>query len=407
MKNNHLRNRIISFLFSFGIIATGSYILFIKPPTTRLSMELRTATTFIGPTIDNVSEGYFQSTFESAFSDQFIKRTWWLKAYTFLEHTLYDWSLPNKKPMTLVWIGEDVYTFPANEDYLTAFPVLKNASYEEGIARFTENVNAIAEKYQDVHFYVFKPFRINESDWFDEDNDLTSYGQIYSQQFFSSFSDRILVADNRIDSFETYKKYYFKTDPHWNIYGSYEGYRILVSLFQQYYPEIEPYEYTGVYCFEDFDYYGQYGRNSAYLTEPDCFCDLNFDLPEYRTLVNGVERQYDQKEAFKNGTIEEFYWNYIYSVYHGNDESEVHFQTELNTGRNLLVFVDSYSSPLKALLAAHFDNAYFIDPRINKDFNFREFMAEHEITDVLYLGFYGSLYSNAEGSNEDYVFEDY
>lgn len=402
-----IRDRLIGVLFTLGIVVVGAYVMFIKPPTTRLVMELRSAKTFIGPTIANVSEGYFQSTFEEAFSDQFVKRELWIKAYTYLEHQLHNLSLPNKKPMTLVWTGEDAYTFPVSDGYLTAFPVLKQSSMEEGIQRFTSNVNAIAEKYEDVNFYVFKPFRLNESNWFDEDNNFTSYGQIYSDLFFNSFSDRIIAQDNQINDFETYKKYYFKTDPHWNIYGSYDGYRQMVEMFKQNYPDINAYEYESVYCFEDFDFYGQYGRNSAYLTEPDQFLDLNFNLPEYITYINGVEMRYDKKEEFKNNTIEEFYWNYIYSVYHGNDESEVHFVNNGNTGRNLLAFVDSYSSPVKALIASHFDNAYFIDPRINKTFNFREYMEQHEITDVLYLGFFGSLYSNAEGSNEDYVFEDY
>lgn len=396
------RNILVSCLFSMAILFVGVYVMFIKTPTTRLAMELRTATQFIGPTVQNVSEGFFQDTFEKAFSDQFMKRSLFLKAYNYLEHKLYDLSLPNKKSMTLVKIGEDVYTFPTNDDYLTAFPVLKREDYNLGIENFTTNVNAIAAKYSDVNFYVYKPFRLNESDWFDEDNGFASYGKTYSEKFFSRFSDLVITAENEIDSLETYKQYYYKTDPHWNAYGSYEGYKDLVGLFKQNYSTLTPYEYTGVYCFEDFEFYGQYGRNATYLTSSDRFCDLNFELPEYRTYVNGVEKQYDQKEAFKNNTIEEFYWNYIYSVYHGNDEAEVHFQNDQNAGRNLLAFVDSYSSPIKALIASHFDNAYFIDPRINPEFNFREFMETHEITDVLYMGFYGSLYAD-----ESYIFDDF
>lgn len=397
-----IRNVFISCLFSVLLIFIGAYVMFIKPPTTRLSMELRTATQFIKPSIQNVSEGFFQSTFEKALSDQFIKRQSFLKAYNFLEHTLYDFSLPNKKSMTLVKIGTDVYTFPINDDYLTAFPVLKKDEYETGIQRFSQNVNDIQKKYPEIHFYIYKPFRLNESDWFDEDNGFISYGQTYRNQFLNSFDSSILVEENQIDSLETYKKYYFKTDPHWNIYGSYEGYRDIASMFAKHYSDVVPYNYESTYCFESFDFYGQYGRNSTYLTSPDQFLDLNFNLPAYKTLINGVEKKYDQKDEFKNNTIEEFYWNYIYSVYHGNDEAEVQFIFEQNTGRNLLAFVDSYSSPIKYLIASHFDNAYFIDPRINPEFNMRQFLAEHEITDVLYLGFYGSLYS--DGS---YVFEDY
>lgn len=395
------RNLLFSLIFSLGITLVGTYIVLIKPPTHRIAMELRNAQVFIEPTVENVQEGYFQTSVEDAFSDQFIKRSIFIEMYYRFEHFLYNLSLPNKEDYTLVKIGNDVFTFPVNEDYLTGYPLIKNEGQKKGVERFIDHVNEMAEAHPNLHFYVFKPFRINESNWFDEDNGFTSYGQIYRNMMIEGFSDKVIYSDNQPETFEEYKEEYYKTDPHWNAYGTFEGYKDILKMFENHYGEMVPYEPVSEFCFENFNFYGQYGRNSAYLTSCDKFCDLNYDLPEYKTYVNGKEERYDRKEEFKNNQMEEFYWNYIYSVYHGNDEAEVIFETNQNTGRNLLVFVDSYSSPIKHLIAAHFDKTYYIDPRINPGFDFESYLVENEITDVMWMGFYGSLYTD-----ESYIFDD-
>ncbi|RRC93693.1 hypothetical protein EII25_01950 [Erysipelotrichaceae bacterium OH741_COT-311] len=397
------RNLVFSILFCAFLTCVGFYVMFVKKPTKRLSMDLRNAVTFIKPSVQNVKEGFFQDTFEKAFQDQFVKRQTMIQVYRFIEHQLYKASMLQPKDYTLVKIGSDVYTFKANEDYLVGWPIVKNDDYQQGIASFSENVNAISKAYPDVNFYVYKPFRITESNWFDKDNGFTSYGTYYRDLLKANLHNQILFLENKIEDFEEYKKYYFKTDPHWNIYGSYEGYKVFCNALNHHYKDITCQQYDSEYIFEDFAYYGQYGRNSSYLTSPDQFIDLNFNqLPGYKTYVNGVEKKYDQKDEFKKGEVEEFFWSYIYSVYHGNDEALVEYQMDQQTGRVLLCFVDSYSSPIKFLIASHFDHAYFVDPRINPDFNFKTFMEEHRVTDVMYMGFYGSLYQD-----KSYIFEEY
>lgn len=385
------------------ILFIGIYIMFIKKPVEKLSLDLRNAVTFIKPSVQNVKEGFFQDTFEKAFQDQFIKRQSIIQVYRFIEHQLYKLSILNPKDYTLIKIGNDVYTFKVNEEYLVGWPIVKNDKYKKGVELFTKNINEISKKYPDINFYVYKPFRITESNWFDKDNGFTSYGTYYRELLISNLDKKIIFLENKIEDFEEYKKYYFKTDPHWNIYGSYEGYKVFCNALNRNYSDVICRQYDSEYVFEDFDYYGQYGRYSSHLTSPDKFIDLNFDqLPNYKTYVNGVEDKYSKKEEFKNNEIEEFYWTYIYSIYHGNDEALVEYQVENQTGRVLLCFVDSYSSPIKFLIASHFDHAYFVDPRSNPEFNFKIFMEEHKITDIMYLGFYGTLYDG-----NSFVFEEY
>ncbi|MDO4701673.1 MAG: hypothetical protein Q4A47_03540, partial [Erysipelotrichaceae bacterium] len=193
------RNLVFSILFCAFLTCVGFYVMFVKKPTKRLSMDLRNAVTFIKPSVQNVKEGFFQDTFEKAFQDQFVKRQTMIQVYRFIEHQLYKASMLQPKDYTLVKIGSDVYTFKANEDYLVGWPIVKNDAYQQGIASFSENVNAISKAYPDVNFYVYKPFRITESNWFDKDNGFTSYGTYYRDLLKANLHNQILFLENKIE----------------------------------------------------------------------------------------------------------------------------------------------------------------------------------------------------------------
>ena len=396
------RNIFISLLFTLILFFVFVYVIFLKTPNEKLSMEGRVANKFIAPTIYNIKDGSFQSSFENAMTDQFMKREVFLKLYYRYDYFLNRISVIDKGEYSLVKIGDNVYTFDAAKDYLLEFPLFKRNDMEEGIVNITNNINDISNKYPDINMYVYKPLRLNEADIFDEDNDFSAYGPVYEDLFKSSLNEDVQYGTNGFVSLEDYKAKYYMTDPHWNNVGADEGYRQIVDMFNVNYGNMEYATYDSEYCFDDFEYYGQYGRGSAYQTKGDTFCDYNYQLEDYKTIVNGEQKQYDAKEQFKNNTIDSYSWNFMYSIYHGNDEAEIIFEFDQNTNRNLLVFTDSYAGPIKNLLASHFDKTYYIDPRINPGFVLSDYLEQNEITDILYLGFFGSLYSTPE-----YVFSDY
>lgn len=389
-----IRNIFWSLLIIFIFAATMITVIFIKEKDDHLSLEGRNANNFILPTVENVMNGEFQDTFELAYKDQFIDREKFFKTYRKLDNTLHYISSRNHTPYTLYQIGENIYRFDGADNYLLEFPIIRNAIKEEDIITSANNINDLANKYKDINFYIYDGFRLNMVDWFDEDNFITSYGIHNRDLFHNTLNNNIQYYSYYPKDLDEYTGFFFKTDPHWNTHGSYEiGYKKIVDMFNNNYHNLDYLKPIDEHIYNGYAYYGQYGRGSLYSTTPDLFSDLKFDLPEYKTVVNGVEQKYDHVDEYENGTIEDYMMPYIYSNLHGNDEKEVEFDFNTDKGRVLLAFVDSYASPIKYLIASHFDKAIFIDRRIYTDFDIDEYINKYGVTDILYLEYYGTLYN--------------
>lgn len=396
------RNKVLSIVLSLVLIGTMTFVLFIKEHNYYIVLDSRKANNFISPSVENIMNHEFQDKFETAFQDQMIGRSKFLILFNRIENALNYLSSRTHNDYTLYKIGKNVYKFDKGGDYLLEFPLYKNEREDENVIKASNNINELARKYNNINFYVCQGFRLNVVDWFDEDNDIVSYGIQYRDLFSNNLDERIKYNAYYPANLEEYKKYFYKTDPHWNTYGSYEfGYKKIVDMLNENYHDLTYLEPVGEYVYENYDYYGQYGRESLYLTSPDTFIDLKFDVPNYTTIVNGKEEKYDHIQEFENGTADPTMKAYIYSFLHGNDEKEVIFNTENNNGRVLLSFVDSYSSPIKYLIASHFDKAIFIDLRLYPDFNIDEYVNEYGVTDILYLAFHGTLYSPSNIINID------
>lgn len=393
-KRNIIWSVLITLVFATIMIA----VIFVKEKDQYIALEGRVANNFITPTYKNVMSNEFQDSFELAYKDQFIERERLFKISKKIDNFLYYVSSLNHNPYTLYKIGENVYRFDAAKDYLLEFPIYKAVYEEDDIVEVANNINGLSEKYKDINFYIYDGFRLNMVDWFDVDNNIISYGIHNRDLFKNSLDRRIQYYSYYPKDIEEYTKYFFKTDPHWNTYGSYElGYKNMIDMFNKNYKDMVYLEPIGEHVYNDYSYYGQYGRESLYVTSPDTFIDLKFNLPEYKTIVNGVEEKYDHVEEFENWTVSDYMIPFIYSNIHGNDEKEVEFDFGTNNGRVLLSFVDSYASPIKYLIASHFDKAIFIDLRIYKDFDIDEYINKYGVTDILYLEYYGTLY------NPDYI----
>ena len=88
-----------------------------------------------------------------------------------------------------------------------------------------------------------------------------------------------------------------------------------------------------------------------------------------------------------------------YATFLGADDYFVHIQTELNTGRNLVIFKDSYGNALAPFVATAFDNIYIADIRFY-DKNGLDLVRDVGATDVVFAvsGYTacGSVYTHIE-----------
>lgn len=199
--------------------------------------------------------------------------------------------------------------------------------------------------------------------------------------------DRLELAPERlgrfaVDSFDEFSAWFYRTDHHWNLDGSYRGYTQLLELLGV---EDAPLRPTG-----DAVELGTFSGSKAIgitaaFREP--FRAYPFDFPHMDVTVNGYPGDYGAQDAFfagQGGTPS-------YGAFYGWDSGEVIFSTGQAGRENLFVLGESYDNAVLKLLASHFNNTYSVDLRyyeayMGKPFSFGQYVEEHNITQVLLIG---------------------
>ena len=72
-----------------------------------------------------------------------------------------------------------------------------------------------------------------------------------------------------------------------------------------------------------------------------------------------------------------------YCTFMGGDAKVTHVETNAGTGRNLIIFKDSFGNALPAYLFSSFDNIHVVDMRYFT-YNAVEYITENGITDILF-----------------------
>jgi hypothetical protein len=73
-----------------------------------------------------------------------------------------------------------------------------------------------------------------------------------------------------------------------------------------------------------------------------------------------------------------------YQVFFGGNHPAVEIHTTADTGKNILIFKDSYANAFVPLLIPYYDNIIMIDPRYYYE-DVNQVISSAEITDVLFL----------------------
>ena len=222
----------------------------------------------------------------------------------------------------------------------------------------------------------------------------------------------------RVRNFNVYKRYYYRTDHHWQYLGSYKGYKEVFRLLgldkegEKLNTPIEPDPAYGV--LDDcppplVDGYKpvlisriHHGSKSRMTGTHDKFQDkfyvYVFNYPPMRITVNGKGKREDGRpmdygnaeECLKNKDIT-FEWHLKYGTYYGGDEGEIIFDTGRKNRPSILIFGDSFDNAILKLIAGHFNKTYSIDLRhyerkMGKPFLIDEYMKTHKIDKVLFIG---------------------
>lgn len=241
-----------------------------------------------------------------------------------------------------------------------------------------DNLNEYFAAHRSLDFYVYYLER-------DIDLDFETGERVGAREYFLDQLDlpEDRIACLRVDSFEEFSARYLRTDHHWNYAGAYQGYTELVKLLGVDEPALAP--QGGPVQVGTL-----YGSRSTGMTSAfsETFYAYRFDYPDMEITDNGYPvDDYGRQNEFLSGNGD---W-LTYGGFYGWDEGEVHFDTNRPERENLLILGESYDNAVVKLLASHFNNTYAVDlrnyePHLGKDFQFSDYVEEHDITKVLLIG---------------------
>ncbi|MDD4688758.1 MAG: hypothetical protein PHE51_03300, partial [Eubacteriales bacterium] len=209
----------------------------------------------------------------------------------------------------------------------------------------------------------------------------------------------------KYDNMEDYKKYFFKTDHHWTIQGSYEGYKDIINMLSKKSPEIGAPRQAEFFKVGDINFRGSIARISSFDKLSDELWDMNMDIPPYDFTIGGKPpfAEYSLKEEYLAGEFDKSTFNNCYADYFHIDVGNSEYDFGKNTGRNLLVFVDSFSNCIDPYIASHYDKTYLVDLRYdeyqNGKFDYNQFIRNYDIDDVMFLMYSDTLlFDNNDGN---------
>ncbi len=328
-------------------------------------------------------DGTLQDAAEDSLSDQIPFSQYMKKAYnngktTFLLRTLHGVRAltGGDQGRYVSFNGLCLY----GDDFITNWPRTL-ANNQADLDRKCASLNQTFANHPELTFWVYYVEKDTDIDFFTQEKAGLSE---YLQQNLNLPDDQ--KATYTVDSFDEFSRQFFRTDTHWNLYGSYAAYRQLFDFLHCTGTPLEPTgdpvlvgEFSGVKA-------RRVGADGV-LREP--FYAYPYDFPAMTVTIDGqpVEDYGDQGNFFA-GTSEK---SLSYGGFYGGDEGEVIFSTGTTDRGSLLVIGDSFDNAILKLLASHYDTLYSVDLRyyehsMGQPFDLTAYTQANHITNVLLLG---------------------
>lgn len=175
---------------------------------------------------------------------------------------------------------------------------------------------------------------------------------------------------------------YFRTDHHWTQLGAYYAYTAFASALGFSYPTIDQFTektkegYVGTL-------YG-YTNDIRLQNSPE---DFVYYLPNN---INYTTHLYDYNSLNYLGETMLFHeyasGTNTYSMFLGGDNLHLKISTDVNNGRSIAVFKESYGNAFIPYLIHNFENVYVIDIRYFGG-NAIDYIRQENITDVLFINY--------------------
>jgi hypothetical protein len=329
-----------------------------------------------------------QIKFDDAATDQFPLRVQLIDFSKSIERQIIQLSyLPYSDPIIPADMSSGLYIIP-NHEALIPMPLCLDADSYQQIDDRIDNYKNIIEIHSDINVYVYNVETIESSkvhpikQYFDCADNGRSF-----KYFRANVPDQISVSAFQLENLDDHFAYFFRTDHHWNTYGILKAYDDIYDLLSANYLNIPaklvPSE---MITFPDIEFLGTYARRSLYPTHGDEFTVFKANSPTCIVKDQGIEGRYNRSEDYLHGEYSIEPYTSHYGLYFGTLNGLLEYHCDTGTTRNILIIGDSYTLPLISLIASQYEHTYFLDPRLDENFNLSEFMSSHPFDDLLVAG---------------------
>lgn len=330
------------------------------------------------PTPESFLDQSFQDSLEDALSDQVLYAQSAKKQYN-------EWNTGYLRSLLLPLSAEqsDRYfsykqLYVYGGDQLLYAPI-ELESLESSLEAKAENYNQIFEAFPELEFYAY---------YIEKDTDINFETGEQTGVAEQALGLLELPAEQKaiyqIDDYESFRKYFYKTDHHWSYQGSYRAYLELLELLGVEEAPLEPVETVRV----SDSFSGSKNLEAGAVLFREEFTAYRFDYPQMSITINGNRAaDYGNQEAFLNGQAGDL----KYGTFYGGDDGEIIFDTGRTEAQNILIIGESYDNAVLKLLAGHYNRTYSIDLRyyahyFERELDLSEYVEANNIDQVLLIG---------------------
>ncbi len=319
--------------------------------------------------VESVKSGTFARDFDSYYADQFVGRDAWMKAKYNLDY------LMGKREFSNIYIGK--------KGYLLQAPATPN---EEAVKNTISAMNAFAGKYPDAKMYALivpdaasimpemlpakAPVRNQVKDIADIEGKLLGSFRVIDA------ADSLNSAYKNANDATNEKGLYYRTDHHWTSLGALAVFQDATSTLGL---SMEGITYTPHTVSESFR--GTLASRSGNLSHEDTIVVYE---PTGTDIIYNVYYPDSQLRSRSMFMVDQLKEKDQYTVFFGGNHPVVEIETTSQSGRNLLIFKDSYANSFIQFLTPFYEHIILVDPRYYYD-DVSSVMKTYGITDVMYL----------------------
>jgi hypothetical protein len=338
--------------------------------------------------LDIYTSASFIKNFEQATNDQFPFRMPIIEFSKAVDRLIIKVAYsPTNETTIPADTTSDIYFDSANNQ-LVFTPTLFNDSTIAKIDERIQNYKELIQAHPNQNFYLYYHQTIHNSEFHpvahlfhEADN---GQGLAY---FEKNLPERLSLKKFMLTSMDDHLTYYYRTDHHWTVFAILRAYQDIYNLLSMNNPEINTMlKPLGVHHFQNIEFLGLWARRTLFPIDGDDFLVEMIEIPPHEMYIRGILIEDDLRERYFSGGYSLIPYTNHFNEFYGNVTSLIEYRFEDNADRNLLIIGSSFRNALDPLLASHYRHTYCIDLRYNTSFSLSEFLAEHDVDDILIIG---------------------